>query len=304
MDAAPDVAHVVSHGRAGRHTSPPSLFQRCKRASLPAYYAATLPLRRALVAWLAARGRAPINVVAYHRIADKQVTPWTTTNDVFRRQVAWLKRHFDLVSLAEAQRRVASRANKTPTVSITFDDGYADNCDQALPLLLDQKIPFTYFVTSRAALNGEPFEHDLKLGLRLAPNTPQQLRDLAAAGVEIGAHTQTHANLAGVHNRQQLYNEVIGAREDLQAALGCPVRYFAFPFGQHANLSREAFALAAAAGYKGVVSAYGGYNFPGGDAFHLQRPCVDGPELRLKNWVTLDPWRLWTIHRYHYRDRQ
>ena len=39
----------------------------------------------------------------------------------------------------------------------------------------------------------------------------------------------------------------------------------------------------------GVLSAYGGYNFPSGDPFHLQRRGAEGSLERLKNWVTFDP---------------
>jgi peptidoglycan/xylan/chitin deacetylase (PgdA/CDA1 family) len=239
-------------------------------------------------------------VVAYHRVADDAATDWTIANDVFRQQLRWLRRHFELVSLSEAQRRVASPTNHTPTLSITFDDGYAANCTAALPLLLRNRIPFTYFVTSGAVLDGQYFEHDLNLGLRLQPNTPEQLRALVAEGVEIGAHTRTHANLGQPHDAATLYDEVVGARDELQEALNCRIRYFAFPFGQHANLSSAAFALAAEAGYEGVVSAYGGYNFPGDDPFHLQRPCVDGPDLKLKNAALIDPYKWWKIPRYQY----
>ena len=274
--------------------------RRCKRAALPAYYAATGPLRKAMLSWLVARGRAPIVVVAYHRVADDAATEWTIATHVFRRQVAWLKRHFDLVSLQEAQRRVAAQTNHTPTVSITFDDGYADNCRVALPLLLRERIAFTYFVTSSAILEGQCFAHDQALGLRLQPNTLEQVRQLVAEGVEIGAHTRTHADLGRLHDPRELYDEVVSSRDELQTALGCQIRYFAFPFGQRANLSRAAFALAAQSSYEGVVSAYGGYNFPGDDPFHLQRPCVDGPDLKLKNAATLDPYKLWTIPRYQY----
>ncbi|HUS40387.1 MAG TPA: polysaccharide deacetylase family protein, partial [Pirellulales bacterium] len=56
------------------------------------------------------------------------------------------------------------------------------------------------------------------------------------------------------------------------------------------------------AGYQGVVSAYGGYNFAGDDPFHLQRMGVDGPMIRLKNLTTLDPFKQWNIPRYDYQE--
>src|SRR5262249_898815 len=160
---------------------------------------------------------------------------------------------------------------------ITFDDGYADNCRFAWPLLLREQIPFTYFVTSTAVLDGQYFPHDLAMGNHFKPNTPEQLRELLAAGVEIGAHTRTHPNLGRIDDPDQLYDEVVTARDELEAALECHIRYFAFPFGQYRNLNTAALRIAADAGFDGVVSAYGGYNFPGDDPFHLQRVGVDGP---------------------------
>jgi hypothetical protein len=49
--------------------------------------------------------------------------------------------------------------------------------------------------------------------------------------------------------------------------------------------------LSRAVGYEAACSAYGGYNLPGNDPFHLKRRCLDGSLLRIKNWVTIDPFR-------------
>ena len=82
------------------------------------------------------------------------------------------------------------------------------------------------------------------MGHRFAPNTLEQLRAMAAAGIEIGAHAYTHADLGAITDPRVLHHEVVAAKEELQKALGRPVRYFAFPYGLHANLSPAAFALA------------------------------------------------------------
>jgi hypothetical protein len=68
-----------------------------------------------------------------------------------------------------------------------------------------------------------------------------------------------------------------------------PIRYFAFPYGQHENLSAVAFRIAYEAGFAGVCSAYGGYNFPGDDPFHLRRFHADEEFIRFVNWMTVDP---------------
>jgi len=260
-----------------------------KRLLLTFYYHGSCPWRWWNRRRAVAQSRVPVIVLFYHRIADDRASGWTLSQRKFLRQMRWLKAHFELISLAEARRRVLLGANHRPCVSITFDDGYADNCREAIPWLVKERIPCTYFVTLQNVLSGQPFAHDLALGHRLLPNTLEQLRAMAAAGIEIGAHTYTHPDLAQITDPRRLYYEVVSAREHLQQVVGCPVRYFAFPFGQRANLSREAFEMARQAGYEAVCSAYGGYNFPGDDAFHLQRIPADQQMIRLKNWTTVDP---------------
>jgi len=269
-----------------------------KTLLLSIYYYGSCPYRWRANRLAMAEGRMPVVVLFYHRIADAGANSWTTSNRAFARQIAWLESHFELVSLETAQRRMRLCHNSHPCVSITFDDGYADNCHQAIPLLIKKSIPCTYFVTVENVLRGKPFAHDLAQGNRLAPNTVEQLRAMAAAGVEIGSHCYHHIDLGQVVGRKQLHEEVVCAGRELQAAIGQPVRYLAFPFGQLENLNPEVFLLAREAGYRAVCSAYGGYNFPGDDPFHLERIHVDNM-IRLKNRATIDPRKLHTM-RFQY----
>ncbi len=215
----------------------------------------------------------------------------------FTRQIDWIASRYDFVSFAEAQRRMRSGVNDRPAVAITFDDGYAENGDFAIPLLLQREIPFTYFVTTGNVLDQTPFPHDQDRGTPLAPNTPEQIAALAASGVEVGAHTRTHADL-GVASEGKIEDEIAGSKEELERIIGAPVRYFAFPFGQHANMTPAGFRIARDAGFEGVCSAYGGYNFPGDDPFHLQRFHADPEILRLKNWLTVDRRKLRDIQAF------
>lgn len=269
------------------------------RTLLSGYYYGSYPFRAAHNARAAAAGKAPLMVLFYHRVADDRANEWTCPFELFARQMDWLQAHFDVVSLPEIQARIRSGTNRRPAVSITFDDGYADNCLQALPLLISRGIPCTYFVANRHVFEGIPFAHDVERGDRFAPNTLEQLREIAAAGIEIGAHTRNHADLGRITDSKILRDEVVTAGEELAAAVGTKVRYFAFPYGLHANLNAEAFRMAKAAGYAGVCSAYGGYNFPGDDAFHLLRIHGDDDMLRLKNWLSVDPRKL-DVLRYPY----
>jgi peptidoglycan/xylan/chitin deacetylase (PgdA/CDA1 family) len=271
-----------------------------KQLALRLYCQGTMPYRRRLQRQLAEAGKSPAMVLFYHRVADTSPNAWTCPTRLFGQQMRWLQQHFDLVSLAEAQRRIRSGNNRRPCVSVTFDDGYAENCDFAIPLLVREGIPCTYFVTNHYVIEGLPFPHDLTLGQPAAPNTIDQLRAMVDHGIEVGSHTRTHPNLGAMTDPEQVYNEVVGAKHELETALGSTVRHFAFPYGLYANLNAIAFQLAHDAGYESVCSAYGGYNFPGDDAFHLQRIHGCPQMVRLENWLTLDPRKL-HVPRYDYK---
>ncbi len=266
------------------------------------YYRFQYPGRLLVNAQRAAEGNLPVMVLAYHRVADDRATDWTQSNRSFEKQMRWLKRHFEMVSLAEAQRRIRAGHNSRPTVSVTFDDGYAANCDFAIPFLLAENIPCTYFVTSSVVIDGGTFIHDAHIGKRLAPNTAAQIREMVAAGIEIGNHSLTHPNFGAITDPRRVYREVVVSGEKLADLMGKPVRYFAFPYGHHQNLNASVFGLAKEHGYEAVCSAYGGFNFPGDDAFHLQRIMADEEFVRLKNWMTIDPRKLTSVARFEYRE--
>lgn len=270
-----------------------------KSGLLGAYYYATLPGRVWSQERAARAGNAPVMIIYYHRVADHTSNGWTISNAQFRRQVDWLESTCDLVSLDEAQRRVRE-GNSRAAVSITFDDGYAENCEQALPLLISRRIPCTYFVTSHYVLTGESFPHDVADGTPLRPNTIEQLGALAGAGIEIGGHTRTHADLGPITSTQEVRDEIRGGRHDLEQTLGIQIRHFAFPYGLHQNLNAAAFRIAAEEGFVSVCSAYGGYNVPGDDAFHLQRIHADPEIVQFKNWLTVDPRKVRRTKRFCY----
>lgn len=253
-----------------------------------AYYYGTYPLRCICRARLEASGQAPLCVLFYHRVADCHPNEWSIGNAEFRRQMLWLKKNVDVVSLEEIQHRMRSGRNDRVAVAVTFDDGYAENCEHAIPFLIENEIPMTYFVTLDFVVSGRPFPHDADRGIPLPINTIDQIRDMANSGIEIGAHTRNHCDVAAIDNAETLIDEIVTASTELSQLVDRPIRYFAFPYGQTHNLSAAAVHLAKAHGMLGVCSAYGAYNFPGADPFHIQRFHADSQFIRLKNWMTID----------------
>jgi peptidoglycan/xylan/chitin deacetylase (PgdA/CDA1 family) len=269
------------------------MFDTYKSQILGLYYLATLPQRRQAAQERRDLGTVPVMSLLYHRVADTHPNSWTIDCDRFRYQMEWLKQNFDLVTLGEAQQRIASGHNTLPTMCVTFDDGYAENCDFAIPYLIDNQIPATYFVTTDNMLTGCPFPHDVERGQPLAPNTVEEIQQMSAEGIEIGAHSRTHADLGANLTDDELRTEIVGSKRDLEAVLGKPVNYFAFPYGLHKNMTPAGFRIAYEAGFAGVCSAYGAYNMPGDNSFHIQRIHGDPQWSRFINWLTVDPRKIY-----------
>ena len=118
---------------------------------IEARYLATMPLRNAANQRRSNQGNSPVMILFYHRVADDHPNSWTIPNELFERQINWIRERFDIASLAECQERLRCGNIATPTVAISFDDGYADNCSQALPFLIKHRIWWHPASTNRSA---------------------------------------------------------------------------------------------------------------------------------------------------------
>ncbi|QDT03761.1 Gellan lyase precursor [Rubripirellula lacrimiformis] len=260
-----------------------------KLAALNALTRLARPVRRARLLQAAKQGRAPISISFYHRVSDTHPNGWTISNDQFLRHIDHCQQHFEMIGLDEVQRRVRTSQSHTAAISITFDDGYGDNVDFAMPLLIQRGIPCTYFVTTANVRDQIPFEHDVNLGVPLPVNTIGQIRELADAGIEIGCHTRNHVDFSKIHDPEVIRDEVARAKDDLEQMIGRRVRYFAFPFGMPAQLTQAAIEVIGESGFDGFCSAFGAYNLVDRDWFHLRRFHGDPEFARLQNWLSIDP---------------
>jgi len=275
------------------------LMSKWKYNAIDFYRTVTQPLRGATVRSMKRRGQLPIFALFYHRVSNETLNDWTISTEKFVQQMEWLQENFDIVDLEECQRRISSGYNDRPTVAVTFDDGYRENGEFAIPYLIENRIPATYFVTTDHTLGQKPFPHDVKENELLLTDDAESLLAYSNGGIEIGAHTRTHPSMSAVTEPTEIVDEVITATRELEAAIGKPIRYFAFPFGKHENLNPIVFHLLKECGFLGVCSAFGGWNEIGGDEFHLQRIHGDPVFARLSNALTFDP-RVAHIPSYDY----
>ena len=93
-------------------------------------------------------------ILNHHRIGNAQQTPYdsglfsATTAD-FDWQVGFLKQRFDMLTLPQALDFVHGRSKLSkPSVLLTFDDGYLDNYEEAVPVLVKHNVSATFFLVT------------------------------------------------------------------------------------------------------------------------------------------------------------
>jgi peptidoglycan/xylan/chitin deacetylase (PgdA/CDA1 family) len=176
-------------------------------------------------------------ILMYHGVAEEACDPFKlcVTPRRFAQQMAWLERlglrGVGVGTLIDAMRVGRSGA----MVGITFDDGYVNVLEAALPVLQRRGFGATAYIIS-GRLGGT---NDWDEGPTWPLMSAEQVGKLAAAGVEIGSHGATHVRLAGASS-EQLAAEVGASKSVLAAVTGTEVRGFAYPCGSMDVAARQA----------------------------------------------------------------
>ena len=94
--------------------------------------------------------RARLSILIYHRVlsAHDGFNTWDVTANAFDLQMRALSERFSPLPLSEAVERLAAKSLPARAVCVTFDDGYADNAEAALPILLKYSVPATFFIAT------------------------------------------------------------------------------------------------------------------------------------------------------------
>jgi peptidoglycan/xylan/chitin deacetylase (PgdA/CDA1 family) len=229
--------------------------------------------------WLArARGRTDesgLRILLYHRVADDG-DPLAVPPRRFREQMDHLASEgFTVVGLLEALALLDSATIPPRTVGLTFDDGFADLRDEALPALKAHGFRATVFVSTGVTDGRMAFPWYE----RQPPVLPwDDVLELDREGtLRFEAHTVSHPNLLSV-DEATAAAEIEDSRRELELRLERPVSAFAYPAGLFGKRERR---LVAAAGYAAAVSCEPGVNGPDTDRFALRRRQVDARDTLL-----------------------
>ncbi|HEX9116126.1 MAG TPA: polysaccharide deacetylase family protein [Anaerolineae bacterium] len=216
-------------------------------------------------------------ILMYHAVGAQGEPPGTyiISPKRFEQQMAWLKRRRRPVIRLDVflADRWAGRLPPARSVILTFDDGYRDNKDQALPVLRRYGFPATVFIVTGYAGKADGWDQGGELAGRPLLSWPE-LREMEASGISFGAHTRTHPHLSALDG-ERLRDEIAGSRSDLEAQLTrvCPA--LAYPHGDH---DADVEAAVAQAGFLGACCSRADRNDPAAPTFALRRIEIRGSD--------------------------
>jgi peptidoglycan/xylan/chitin deacetylase (PgdA/CDA1 family) len=191
-----------------------------------------------------------VPVLIYHHVKSLKPTDnaiergLTVLPGEFRAQLNVLvKNHYHLVSAAALVGYLRSGGSlPSKPVVLTFDDGYIDMFGTAYQLLRTMHLTATFFIV--------PGFLDTRRYLSW-----KQVEQMAAAGMDIEAHSMTHPDLTTVP-AAQLWGEVAQSRHVLEQRLHKAVRAFAYPYGAY---NASVLRAVSKAGYWGAFTTRQGW---------------------------------------------
>ena len=153
-------------------------------------------------------------------------------------------------------------------VGLTFDDGYRNNLEHALPVLQQQGFTATCYAVSGLIRGTNIWDRGIVAEKPLMSLQDwQRWRD---AGMEVGSHTRTHAKLTEL-STEEARREIVDSKCELQQIIGCEVRHFCYPYGVQLPEHRK---MVLEAGYVTATTTHRGRVHYGADPFKLRRIMV------------------------------
>ena len=246
-----------------------------------AFYLAKAGSTRARsAAWLMrTRGRldtSGLRILFYHRVSDDRdelaVTPGS-----FAEQMDYLASEaYRVVDILSAIDLLDSGKPLARTVALTFDDGFLDVAEHALPILSERGFRATVFVAPAVTDGSASFSWYRGEAPPLL--TWDDIVELDRDGtLRFEAHSLTHPNLPTLDDAAAV-EEIAGSKRELENRLGRVVQAFSYPSGLFGEREER---IAAEAGYRIAVACEPGVNDRSTDRFAMRRRQVDARDTLL-----------------------
>lgn len=210
-------------------------------------------------------------ILCYHIVESPHDPRMEISRDVFFEQMRYLAMTgYSVVPLRDIYEYAAGKRTSLPknAVAITIDDGWRSTYTEAFPELKKRHFPFTVFVYPQI------------IGQTPYAMTWKQIREMAAAGVDIESHSYSHPFLTRRRNTtlddtqyaEWLKKELKESKQILEKQTGQPVNFLAYPYGDYDHFL---VASVKSAGYEAALTCEYGPVIRGMNPFRLRRVVID-----------------------------
>ena len=220
-----------------------------------------------------------LSILMYHKVNDLPENPTTVAVDRFEEQLVRLAElGYNVVDLdAVLDHYGLGTPLPEKAVLITFDDGYRDTLENALPALQKCGYPAVIFVPVAYMEDETPLPHEARLVERGVRNRTLDwglMRELDAAGVRVESHGIAHRPLAEI-SLDEAVREIAVSKLKLEEELGRPVRAYAYVKGSEAHFHPVHESILKQAGYEVAFTSISRANGPETNPFRLGRYNVE-----------------------------
>jgi peptidoglycan/xylan/chitin deacetylase (PgdA/CDA1 family) len=251
--------------------------QQAKQVVKNALYRGIGETSRAL--GIGAQGAQALSILMYHKVNDIPDNPTTVPVARFDEQLERLAElGYHVVGL-EAVLEHYGRGVPLPAnaVLITFDDGYRDTLENAMPVLAKHGYPAVIFIPVAYMDDETPLPHETHLASRGVRNRTLDwglLRELDAGGVRIESHGIAHRPLAEV-SLDEAVREIAVSKLVLEERMGRPIQAYAYVKGSEAHFHPVHESILKQAGYEIAFTSISRNNSPATNPFRLGRYNVE-----------------------------
>jgi peptidoglycan/xylan/chitin deacetylase (PgdA/CDA1 family) len=211
-----------------------------------------------------------VPILMYHYIsvppadADIYRKDLSIAPEIFEEQMDWLEDSgYEPVTLYDLMIALNSGRKHLPEkpIILTFDDGYVDNYENAFPVLREHDFVGTFFILTDVTDRSDP-----------GYMTWEMLTEMSRAGMDIEVHGREHFDMSD-RDYDWLLFHLLGPAQTIEANLGYPPRFLAYPSGSYDAAVIE---VAREVGYWGAVTTYHGAQQDKDTPFEMQRIRIPG----------------------------
>ncbi len=170
-------------------------------------------------------------ILTYHSLDDSG-SVISVRPELFARQMEALAASVRVVGLADLC------STEGPAVALTFDDGFQNFAEVAAPVLVRYGFPATVFLVTNYCDGCNDWAGQWSSVPRLPLMSWSTISELSRAGVEFGAHTATHPDLARL-DETAAREEILSSKRRVEDATGKAVVSFAYPYGSMPEAARR-----------------------------------------------------------------